>query len=1094
MGTVFAQTAVSSNSEVQIEKNSNNTEDGYAYYNLDYSGDKKNISDTSASYVVDQEKGYVKTSKTITPTENENEFEIKLEVTTTENFHELNLSDDAAVVLVLDCSGSMQWDLENGGYCNRDGCDNKDKYVKEGSDPWNHIWGDPSRFQMMSESLLGNKTSKGFLADFADTKDAQRMVSVVYFGQKVNPEKTVGWTDITDSEGLEQIKNAVSFETLKSDIWSQTSQGAGLAAAIDLLENDSAINGIPNRYVVLLTDGRPEGPHPDGKYAEEQAEIIKEDCNALLYAIGFGTKNITLLRDDKKPVNKWLEEDISSPNCFVAAQSGEELDLGLSDIAQTIRNASNAWKVTDPMGENIVFGGFVKTDSSATFSDGNIEWDLKKSIPVENGDGTSEYSLSYKIRLDNSAKGFSPEKYYSTNGYTSVSYFFVEDILQGGKVIVSNKDAIKEHGFNVPAVSGYLSNIKIEKIEELESGEYHYLEGAEFQLSHKAGDCSVCKGEVQNISTFTGTTDSNGILEFSNIPSGHEYTLRESVAPDGYKKIEKNYDVKVDYGVVSVDGKKLGETDSIVIKNVPFDPTTVTLSGVKTLDGKTPSSNEYEFQLTKVNADNTTELLQTVNNDGSIFTFDALTFDKVGSYSYVVTELKGDSKDIIYDSIKYQVVINISKDYQLEEYVADVVITELDNPDNLYQEIIFNNVSRTPVEEQIVAKKLLDGKTPQTNEFEFELLQDNKVIQTVNNDGSKVTFDKIKFEKSGKYNFVIREVSGKNPDVIYDNTEYGAEVIVEPDVNGNGYIAKVIYVNEDGNEVDEAIFNNMSRTPVTAEVKAVKLLDGKTPQTNDFEFVLLQNNKVIQTVNNNGNKVSFEKIVFDKAGEYDFVVKEVVGQNPDVIYDSTVYSVKVIVEPDANSNGYITQVIYTNEMGNEVETAVFNNISRTPAEIDIHATKYVDGKFAEGSDFEFILYEKDSNGDFVQIGKVKNNGKDIDFAGIKFDKAGKYEFKVEEVYGDKKDIDYDRSSYYITIDVCPDEETNGYITRMLIIKDGGAGYEEYNDEIIVFNNKTIELPPVTGDRSNLQFWMNTLLMTLTMIGCINVRHKRRESK
>ena len=56
------------------------------------------------------EGGKVIISKTIAGTETENEFEITLEVKTTETIENVSSAPDAAVVLVIDVSGSMDED------------------------------------------------------------------------------------------------------------------------------------------------------------------------------------------------------------------------------------------------------------------------------------------------------------------------------------------------------------------------------------------------------------------------------------------------------------------------------------------------------------------------------------------------------------------------------------------------------------------------------------------------------------------------------------------------------------------------------------------------------------------------------------------------------------------------------------------------------------------------------------------------------------------------------------------------------------------------------------------------------------------------
>lgn len=60
--------------------------------------------------------GNVKVSKTIAGTENENEFMVTLEVQTKQKLNETVSSPDAAVVLVLDRSGSMSYCAECGDH------------------------------------------------------------------------------------------------------------------------------------------------------------------------------------------------------------------------------------------------------------------------------------------------------------------------------------------------------------------------------------------------------------------------------------------------------------------------------------------------------------------------------------------------------------------------------------------------------------------------------------------------------------------------------------------------------------------------------------------------------------------------------------------------------------------------------------------------------------------------------------------------------------------------------------------------------------------------------------------------------------------
>ena len=63
----------------------------------------------------------------------------------------------------------------------------------------------------------------------------------------------------------------------------------------------------------------------------------------------------------------------------------------------------------------------------------------------------------------------------------------------------------------------------------------------------------------------------------------------------------------------------------------------------------------------------------------------------------------------------------------------------------------------------LMAKKTLDGRTPEDGQFQFELIgPDNETIQTVSNTGSGlVQFDQLVFKQPGTYEYKIREVRGE---------------------------------------------------------------------------------------------------------------------------------------------------------------------------------------------------------------------------------------------------------------------------------------------------------------------------------------------
>ena len=189
--------------------------------------------------------------KNISATATENQFNIELIVTTQEQLSEIPLSPDAAVVLVIDASNSMNYN-DNGcsEYCYYYG--HKDAF-HEGT-TYRGAW--PIEFETR---LPKAKTAAiNFVDDFVEgAGEASRMISVVSFNGDAKTE--IGWTEsnvnlnaIGWGDDIEDVKNAIKNISTDSD----TNIEDGLQRAYDLLGQESVRN-IKSRYVILLTDGAP---------------------------------------------------------------------------------------------------------------------------------------------------------------------------------------------------------------------------------------------------------------------------------------------------------------------------------------------------------------------------------------------------------------------------------------------------------------------------------------------------------------------------------------------------------------------------------------------------------------------------------------------------------------------------------------------------------------------------------------------------------------------------------------------------------------------------------------------------------------------
>lgn len=282
----------------------------------------------------------------------------------------------------------------------------------------------------------------------------------------------------------------------------------------------------------------------------------------------------------------WLKNNISTkPSYYSNGDDLTALYKAYADftdtINTTIENASKAkWVVSDPMGANVEFIQFFDksnalSDASLTGSSGEgaentasysygINWDLKKSgytSETVNNVTTYTYTLKYRVRLQTEETGFVEGATVETNGTTKLGYQWKETV-NGVDKFVDKPDL----EFPKPSVKGYLGELSFtKKVADKED----ILAGAGFTLSHNGDECSVCKaiGKTVAISNQTATSDQNGLVSFTKIPSGHEYTLSETTVPAGYEKAADKQ-VVVAYGETKVDGKVAAEFTAVENKKL----------------------------------------------------------------------------------------------------------------------------------------------------------------------------------------------------------------------------------------------------------------------------------------------------------------------------------------------------------------------------------------------------------------------------------------------------------------------------------------------------------------------------------------------
>ena len=480
-----------------------------------------------------------------------------------------------------------------------------------------------------------------------------------------------------------------------------------------------------------------------------------------------------------------------------------------------------------------------------------------------------------------------------------------------------------------------------------------------------------------------------------------QYTVKE-VDKDGIDWKADNYTAGK---VTAVEGS----TNEFTVENTyTASPGEAKITATKVLRGRDLADGEFEFVLTETTEGVEKPHTETVTNVGGNITFAPISYEKAGTYTYTITETKGELPGITYDETPVNVTVVVTdKEGKLEAAVT------YGNEDNQFE----NTYAPTPGQANITATKVLTGRELADGEFEFVLTETTEGVEkphteTVTNVGGNITFAPISYEKAGTYTYTITETKGELPGITYDETPVNVTVVVT-DKEGK-LEAAVTYGNED-NQFENAY----TATPGKANITATKVLSGRELADGEFEFVLTETTEGVEkghteTVANVGGNITFAPISYEKAGTYTYTITETKGELPGITYDETPVNVTVVVTD--NSGTLETTVTYDNE-----DSQFENQYTPTPGEANITATKVLTGRELADGEFEFVLTETTEGVEKPHTETVKNVGGNITFKPISYEKEGTYTYTITETKGELPGVTYDETPVNVTV-VVTDKE------------------------------------------------------------------------
>lgn len=356
-------------------------------------------------------------------------------------------------------------------------------------------------------------------------------------------------------------------------------------------------------------------------------------------------------------------------------------------------------------------------------------------------------------------------------------------------------------------------------------------------------------------------------------------------------------------------------------------PASLNLDAEVSLDDKNPANGTFGFAL----SDSTGKTLQLKYNVAGKVAFDAISIDKVGTYTYTVSEQRGTDTNITYDDSVYRITATATK--------KDGKI------------VLDTNVKK-------------DGKT-HTGDIVFDNTYKSKP------DTLSATVTNNWYKEDGKTDF-----AGQIPTVRYDVYEGKVETGEKPIASypmpvgqfslnltvpndGQSYTVREVFTTNvdgftpDGDQVIDTekgtglnpTFNHTYKPktakPATVNLKAIVSFDGKTPENGKFGFVLSDatTGAVVQTKTNVAKNVTFDALSFDKEGTYSYTMSEQVGSDATITYDSTVYAITVAVAKGADGALKATTTMMANGKA-FVGKPVFINLTKTSADkVNVIVTK-----------------------------------------------------------------------------------------------------------------------------------------------------------
>ncbi len=406
-------------------------------------------------------------------------------------------------------------------------------------------------------------------------------------------------------------------------------------------------------------------------------------------------------------------------------------------------------------------------------------------------------------------------------------------------------------------------------------------------------------------------------------------------------------------GIVAEDGSLKFDYVNIYAP-ASVQPTNVTVEGTKVLEGRDwQSGDTFSFTLEQKQSDESWTVIGTKavtydaeNADFNQFDFSdlvqALTFDKVGTYNFRMTEVVGNLENVDYDKSVNTFAIKVT-DVDMDGKLEVSTVTAAQNAsvkemDGKYTiSVTFNNtfIPIVPDPEDIAVKIDVDKTVKNTGSssigpagFEFVLentVSDGKLTLKTDENGDAAFYLPFTAADVGKmFTYKLSEINNGMPGVTYDTKVYDISIAIT--LGADNKLVASITMN--GEKVDKAIasFENIYHTELPApDDISVEITANKTVKNTGmakiglegFEFVLentVNDEKLILASNVEGKAIfTLPYTAKDIGKTYTYTLSETDKGVVGVTYDATVYAISISISLN-DDNKLIANIIMNGQM------------------------------------------------------------------------------------------------------------------------------------------------------------------------------------